>query len=210
MVFARENGQIHPILTGPLRTSGIVHFTPGVEILWIKFKLGTFIPHLPFKDLIDTETVMPNAAGTKFWLYGSAWQVPDFENADTFIARLAREGVLVRDPLVRAVLDHEPHDLAPRTVRHRFLRATGLTKTHIQQMERAQHAAALLRQGVPILDTVDRAGYFDQPHLTRSLKQWVGYTPAQLVRDSAPRACRSIQDSEPLLGYDTNVLEMIT
>ena len=76
--------------------------------------------------------------------------------------------------------------LAPRTERHRFLQATGLSHTHIRQIERAQQAAALLRQGVPILDTVYQAGYFDQPHLTRALKQWVGHTPAQLIRMSHP------------------------
>jgi AraC-like DNA-binding protein len=40
----------------------------------------------------------------------------------------------------------------------------------------------LLEQGVSILDTVEQAGYFDQPHLTRSLKRYVGYTPAQILR----------------------------
>jgi methylphosphotriester-DNA--protein-cysteine methyltransferase len=53
-------------------------------------------------------------------------------------------------------------------------------------MQRAQHAQALLQQGVSILDTVDEAGYFDQPHLTRSLKQFIGYTPAQIIRLSQP------------------------
>jgi AraC-like DNA-binding protein len=73
-----------------------------------------------------------------------------------------------------------------RTVRHRFLRATGLNASRIRQVKRAQHAQALLRQGVSILDTVDEAGYFDQPHLTRSLKQFIGYTPAQIIRSSQP------------------------
>jgi hypothetical protein len=31
---------------------------------------------------------------------------------------------------------------------------------------------------------VDAAGYYDQPHLTRSLKQWVGHTPAQIIEMS--------------------------
>jgi AraC-like DNA-binding protein len=71
-------------------------------------------------------------------------------------------------------------------VRHRFLRATGVSQNHIYQIERAQRAAALLQQGVSILDTVYELGYYDQPHLTRSLRQWVGYTPAQLLRLNTP------------------------
>ena len=65
-----------------------------------------------------------------------------------------------------------------------FLRVTGLTQGHIYQVERANRAAAMLRQGTPIPDTAYLAGYFDQPHLTRSLKQWIGYTPAQVIRMS--------------------------
>ena len=84
-------------------------------------------------------------------------------------------------------LNDEPQDIPDRTMRHRFLRATGLTQTYIRQMQRAQRAAALLEQGVPILDTVYEAGYFDQPHLTRSLKRFIGKTPAQqLVRVCEP------------------------
>ena len=40
---------------------------------------------------------------------------------------------------------------------------------------------ALQALGVPIIDTIYRAGYYDQPHLTRSLKYFIGQTPAQLL-----------------------------
>jgi methylphosphotriester-DNA--protein-cysteine methyltransferase len=69
-------------------------------------------------------------------------------------------------------------------VQRRFLRATGLTHGAVSQIERAHRAVALLRQGVSILDTVERAGYADQPHLTRSLKRLIGQTPAQLAPES--------------------------
>ena len=64
----------------------------------------------------------------------------------------------------------------------RFLRATGLTHGLVVQIERAQHALKLLQHGMPILDTVEQAGYADQPHLTRSLKRLVGQTPAQILK----------------------------
>jgi AraC-like DNA-binding protein len=96
-----------------------------------------------------------------------------------------RGGVLVRDPLVDPALRGRPQDLSPRTVRHRFLRATRLTRSCNHQIERAQEAAALLQRGRPISDAVHEVGYYDQPHLTRSLKQWVGRTPAQILRTSA-------------------------
>lgn len=179
MVFVRYNGKMQPLFVGPLLTSGMVSYTEGAEILWLKFKLGTFMPHLPARNFLDSETMLPEAASNSFYLKGSAWQFPDFENVDTFVDKLVREDVLVRDPVVNAVLQGHPQDVASRTVRHRFLRATGLTQTHIFQYERAKQAATLLQQGVPILDTVHELGYFDQPHLTRALKRFIGYTPGQ-------------------------------
>ncbi len=187
MVFVRQDDSLRSLIVGPWTTAGVASYTEGAELLWIKFRLGTFMPHLPTRDFLDTETILPGAARQSFWLHGSTWQFPDYENAETFVDRLVRNDVLVRDPAVDAVLQGHPQEMASRTVRHRFLRAAGLPQGHIHQIERAQRAAALLRQGMSILDAVDEAGYFDQPHLTRALKQWVGYTPAQIARMSEPR-----------------------
>jgi AraC-like DNA-binding protein len=207
MVLVRHasRGNVQLLVVGPLTTAGVVSWTEGAELLWIKFKLGTFMPHLPARDFLDVETILPGAASNSFWLNGSAWQFPDYENADTFVDRLGRDDALRFDPVVNAALQDQPQELSSRTVRHRFLRVTGLSESHIRQIERAQRAAALLQQGVSIPDTVYEVGYFDQPHLTRSLKQWVGHTPAQLIRMSRP-ACHFIQDSFLLPGYNTNVL----
>jgi hypothetical protein len=180
MVLVRERGNLHPLVVGPLKTAGVATWGEGAEILWIKFKLGVFMPRFPVRDLLDRETHLDEATGRSFWLSGSVWEAPAYENADTFVKRLVREGLLVQDPLIPTVLQNQLPEMAPRTVRHRFLQATGLTQTRIRQIKRAQEAAALLAQGVSILDTVHLAGYFDQPHLTRALKQWVGYTPAQI------------------------------
>jgi hypothetical protein len=188
MVLVKVDGRVRSTVVGPWTTSGVASWGEGGEILWIKFKLGTFMPHLPTRTFLNSETILPEAGSNSFWLKGSAWQVPDFENVDTFVERLVRQQVLVFDPVVGAALHDQlnPQEIASRTVRHRFLRATGLTQNHIRQMKRAQYAEARLRQGAPILDVVFDAGYFDQPHLTRALKQFTGYTPAQIIRMSQP------------------------
>lgn len=185
MVIVRHEGHTRLIVAGSLTSAGVVSWAGGAEILWVKFPLGTFMPHLPAKALQDKETLLPDASNRAFYLKGSAWEVPHYENVDVFIARLVREEVILRDPVVEAVLAGQDVSLSPRTVRHRFLQSTGLTQTDIHQIRRAQQAAALLTQGVSILDTVHDAGYFDQPHLTRSLRRWVGHTPAQLIRQNA-------------------------
>jgi methylphosphotriester-DNA--protein-cysteine methyltransferase len=139
-------------------------------------------------------------------LHGSAWQFPNFDNADTFVNRLVRQGLLAHEPIVEAALQeqlnrccqlpwlHQPRwldepaaeyllkELSVRSVQRRFLRATGLTHKTMFQIERAQYAVTLLQQGVSILDTVEQAGYYDQPHMTRSLKHFIGQTPAEILR----------------------------
>src|SRR5262249_43490834 len=148
MVFTRVEGRLLPIVVGPLTSAGGLSYGGGAEIIWIKFKLGTFIPHLPTRNFLDTETLLPDAGSqSSFWLKGSAWEFPDHENVDTFVDTLVREEILVQDPVVNAALQgHEP-DISPRTLRHRFLQATGLTQGHIRQFQRAQQAASLLQQG---------------------------------------------------------------
>jgi AraC-like DNA-binding protein len=183
MVVVKYKGNTQLYVVGPLTAAGVVTYEEGGEILWIKFKLGTYMPHLPPGQFRDVETVLPEATSRSFWLNGSAWEFPNHENVDTFVDRLARKELLARDPVVRAVLQGGQEGMPARTVRHRFLQTTGLSHSHIRQVERAQQAAALLRQGLPIPDAAYLAGYFDQPHLTRSLKQWVGYTPAQILRN---------------------------
>lgn len=67
-------------------------------------------------------------------------------------------------------------------MQRRIVRATGLTQQTIRQIKRAHAAAALLAQGVAILDVVDQLGYADQAHLSRALRRFIGDTPARLLR----------------------------
>jgi hypothetical protein len=185
LIVVRQAGNTRALVVGPLTGAGVASWAAGAEILWIRFALGTFMPHLPTRNLLDTEAVLPDATTKSFWLGGSAWPFPDHENAEVFVGRLVREGVLARDPVVGAAsTGRPPQGLSPRTLRHRFLRATGLAQGAVCQVERANRAAAHLRRGVPIPDVIHREGYFDQPHMTRSLKRWVGLTPARIARSN--------------------------
>lgn len=186
MVFVRHQDNQRPMVVGPWTAAGVASWKKDAEILWIKFKLGAFMPHLPAKVFLDRELILPEGSSHTFWLNGSAWQFPDYENVETFVARLVREGMLVQDPVVNAALHGRPPEIPARTVRHRFSRVTGLSQSHIYQFDRAQRAAALLRQGVSILDAVFELGYFDQPHLTRSMRRWIGHTPAEIVQLNKP------------------------
>lgn len=182
LLFLKEHGRVQVSVEGPLTKARPTIQAEGTEWLVIKFTPGTFLSSLHVSNLVNGEAVLPLAARNSFWLDGSTWHFPDYEQVETFVARLARADVLLRDPVVNAVLRDQPQELSSRTVRRHFLRATGLTPKAFEQIERAKQAAALLEQGVSLLDTVYQAGYADQPHMTRSLKHYIGYTPAHLAR----------------------------
>jgi AraC-like DNA-binding protein len=42
----------------------------------------------------------------------------------------------------------------------------------------------LLREGMTIAEVIDRVGYYDQAHLTRALRRFVGQTPGRIARES--------------------------
>jgi hypothetical protein len=123
MVFVKHSRQMHAIVVGALPKAGAVSWGEGAEILWVKFKLGTFMPHLPTRNFLNTETMLPQASSQSFWLRGAALEFPDFENVDTFLKRLAREQSLVFDANIHAALHDQPNDISPRTLRHHLRNA---------------------------------------------------------------------------------------
>jgi AraC-like DNA-binding protein len=183
MVVTRHRGKTFLTLRGPETRVTTADCPAEGEWLGIRFKLGTFMPQLSTANLLDRKDVtLPGATGQSFWLNGSAWEYPDFENAETFVTRLALNGVIARDAAVEAALHGQRQALSMRSAQRHFLQATGMTHGRFRQIERARSATNLLTQGASILDTVHEAGYFDQAHLTRSLKHFIGQTPAQVIR----------------------------
>lgn len=184
MVVSKVEGKTSMIIRGPETRATDFECPPEGEWFGVRFKLGTYMPLFLPGDLRDhRNAILPNASGHSFWLQGSAWELPTFENAETFVARLVRRGLLRSDPTIRDLGSGEPNDRSVRTDQRRFLRTTGLTRSAANQIERARKATHLLKQGRAILDVVFETGYYDQAHLTRSLKHYIGHTPAQVIRE---------------------------
>ena len=183
MVVTRRAGRTCLTVRGPETRATPADCPADGEWFGVRFKLGTFMPLLRPAALRDRNDVtLPDAGARSFWLNGSAWQYPDFEDAETFVNRLVRNGLITLDTSVRDALRRGPAGLSPRTAQRHFLRATGLTHGAARQIERARRAAHLLANGAPVMDAVRHAGYFDQAHLTRSLRRFTGMTPARIAR----------------------------
>ncbi len=186
LVIARAGGLAQVILRGPVTRASVADCPADGEWLGIRFRVGTHLPGLPTSNLLDHRSLaLPRAGDRMFWFCGQPWEIPTFHNAETFVAKLAAAGVIARDGVVELVFESRQLDVTLRSVQRRFLQATGMTRDGFRQIERARYATHLLRGGMSVLDVVDRAGYFDQPHLSRALRRLIGPTPAGLLRSDA-------------------------
>jgi hypothetical protein len=185
LVVWSHRGLVHVAARGPETVASVADVPDESESFGISFALGTSMPHLPVSRLVDTQMECPHVTAGEFVLRGDEWSLPTFDNAEEFVGRLVREGVLVRDPLVGEAVQGETPSIGARSVQRRVGAATGLTQGAIRQIERARRAAILLGEGVAALDVVHRLGYYDQPHLARSLKRFIGRTATQLRRGDA-------------------------
>lgn len=207
LVVTKYRDRCFITLRGPATKAMPAYSPEDAEFVGIQLKPGVFVADFPASMVGEGHDLsLPEASGDSFWLKSSAWQYPDFENADTFVDHLLREGLLVVDPVVDSVLSAQPVDMSLRTIRRRFLRATGLTYGALFQIERARHATALLKGGMSILDATYEAGYFDQPHLTRSLKRYIGLTPAQVVDEQRSKPLSFLyKQTPPILAYNNDM-----
>jgi hypothetical protein len=187
LVFWEQQGVMHAAVRGPETAASIAGTVGDSESFGITFAHGASMPHLPIGALVDGGRDSPHVTGRTFRLRGEEWRIPGFDDAESLVERLVRAGVLVRDPLVDEVVWGGAAPVGTRSLQRRVAAATGLTQGAIRRIERAREAAVLLGAGVRALDVVHRLGYYDQPHLARSLQRFIGRTAMQL-REPDPAA----------------------
>ena len=187
-MFAKRQGRTYVDMCGPETRATFKTFSAGSYVYGINFKAGVFMPQRPTSSLVDARLQLPHASDRTFWLHDSALPIPRLEDAEAFAERLLRVGLIKRDPVVSASLRGEPQQLSARSMQYRYAKSTGLSLRTIRQIERVRQAALLLEQGVAVPDVVYQLGYFDQAHLTRSLKHLYGQSPTRVAQVTASTA----------------------
>ncbi|MBO3751190.1 helix-turn-helix transcriptional regulator [Streptosporangiaceae bacterium NEAU-GS5] len=180
LVFWEREGTAYATITGPETRTGTAPVPEGARFVGIEFAVGTSLRAVPVPALVDGGVELPDTTRRSFRLDGARWETPGPDDAEALVGRLVRTGAVVRDPLVTEVRTGHRPALSGRTVERRFRAATGLTQGAVRQIERARTAAALLADAVPVADVLARLGYFDEPHLARALRRFVGRTVRQL------------------------------
>ncbi|MEV4278474.1 helix-turn-helix domain-containing protein [Actinoplanes xinjiangensis] len=184
LVFWEQAGLAHAAVTGPETRTGTAPVPEGAIFTGVEFAVGTSLRAVPTAALVDGGIALPDTTHRAFRLDGARWETPGPDDVEALVDRLVRAGTVVRDPLVAEVLRGRRPAVSERTVERRFRAATGLTRGAVRQIERARTAAGLLAGGAPAGDVVAALDYFDEPHLARALRAYVGRTVGQL-RDGA-------------------------
>jgi hypothetical protein len=180
LVFWQQAGRAYADVTGPETRTGTAPVPEGATFTGIDFAVGTSLRAVPTPALVDGGIRLPDSTGRTFRLDGACWETPGADDAEALVSRLVRAGVVVRDLLVADLLRGHRPAVSGRTVERRFRAATGLTLGAFRQIERARRAAELLAAGDTAPDVVAKLDYYDEPHLARALRSYVGRTARQL------------------------------
>jgi hypothetical protein len=180
LVFWERDGRAYAGISGPETRTATAPVPEGAAFVGIEFAVGTSLRTVPTPTLVDGGAELPDATRGSFWLDGIRWERPGPDDAEALVDRLVRSGTVVRDPLVTEVRRGHRPAVSGRTVERRFRAATGFTQGAVRQIERVRRASTMLAGGVPVGDVVAKLEYFDEPHLARALRRYVGRTARQL------------------------------
>lgn len=165
---------------GPETSATLAPVPAGTEWVGIRLSLGGALGRLAMNQLVDHSIEFSDVSRHSVRIFGHRVPLPRYDNAEDLVEQLVRVGLIVRDPMVRDALHGRRPDANERTIRRHFVIATGLTPGAVRQIERVREAATMISFGAPISDVAHQSGYYDQPHLARSLRLFIGHSATAL------------------------------
>ena len=178
-------------LSGPMSRSEILGGKPGqIELLNIDPLVARAVFGVPLEALTDIsvaiEDLAPDLAGPLSELF---FQGRGAELVGRAVQAPAPDGRLVR--AAAALSDGgqvswaaEIAALSERQLARRFQDAFGLSPVLYRRIQRFRKAIMAIRLGSSLADAAIVAGYADQPHFTRDVRDLTGHTPVELVRNA--------------------------
>lgn len=89
IVVWRQAGNTHVTIRGPETRATVMPIPVDAEFFGIQFRLGAFMPDLSLPMLVDRQLTATSRAGNTFRLGGSVWEIPNYENVEAFLGKLA-------------------------------------------------------------------------------------------------------------------------
>nr|WP_296071447.1 AraC family transcriptional regulator [uncultured Actinoplanes sp.] len=170
LILTRTRGRLLAGVRGPETRATTVPVPPDAEFLGLRLTLGTVLRPHPAASIVDGYVSFPVTDSGRVVIGGEDWEAPTYDNAEQFVRRLRDAGLLVRPA------GHPEGRRSRRTLQRHHRALTGLSQTAVTQIDRANAAATMLRDGLGWPAVVDALGYFDQAHLAHALQRYVGRT----------------------------------
>jgi AraC-like DNA-binding protein len=167
-------GHLFASLRGPETKATTAPVPPNAEFLGIRLTLGTVLRPHPAASIVDGNVRFPVTDSGRIVIGGHDWEAPTYENVEQFVRRLRDEGLLVRPRL--EVEENVAGHLTKRTLQRQYRAFTGLSQIAVTQIDRANAAATMLRDGLGWPRVVEALGYFDQAHLAHAMRRYVGHS----------------------------------
>ncbi|MGV9807207.1 AraC family transcriptional regulator [Micromonospora chersina] len=198
LILSRAQGRLLAGLRGPETRATTAPVPPGTEFLGVRFAFGAVLRPHPAASIVDGYVPFPVTDSGRIVIGGEGWEAPTFDNVEHFVRRLRHAGLLVRSPLgdEERVTGHPGAGPTERTRQRRHRAIIGLSQTTVRQIDRANAAATMLRDGLDWHTVVETLGYFDQAHLAHALRRYVGYTAREL-RAGHPPAMSFLYKNRP-------------
>jgi len=187
LVFIRNAQSVRAIRTGLTTRPVRLWHSEGEEVLAISFKPSVNMATVDAIASLDKGYVLKSDR-KGFRVAGEVFEIPAFNNADVFVDRLARAGLLRANRAVQSILDGQRVAMSERTLQRQFKVTTGMTYKRFTMIERAGLAAERLRKGESAQNVVHALGFYDQAHLINSVREIIGQTPSQLDRHGTLRS----------------------
>ncbi|MFD8721365.1 helix-turn-helix domain-containing protein [Streptomyces sp. NPDC059629] len=172
------------------------YVTEGVPGVWagLRFYPGTAPAFLgvPARELLDQRVELSDlwpASGVR----RLCARVDRADDPAAALEEIALERALPADPLLSRLVEALDAGctvaaiagelgLGARQLHRRSLASFGYGPKTLARVLRMQRALSLARSGVPLAETAVRAGYADQPHLSRDVRELAGVPLTGLLR----------------------------
>jgi len=184
IIISRHKGSVSVTVNGIGKEAATVPYTSGIETIGIALKPGVFLRDMKGKDIVETQHILSDGDTSYVKIADYTFLIPSFDSAEAFVNQLIDKGVLGVNAVVSSFSAGGATSTSARTLRRHVSQTTGLSPHFLHQVQRAQHATQLLQQGMSISQAANEAGYTDQAHMTKSVKQLMGRTPAQIIAAS--------------------------
>ncbi|HSX06807.1 MAG TPA: helix-turn-helix domain-containing protein [Candidatus Saccharimonadia bacterium] len=180
IILVQSDTSAEVIIRGPETAPRSEILLPGYTWIGIRLRPGVQIKNFPAQQLTDSFQIVPADTNGHFQFEGSLLQFPSFSNAEQLITQMHDLGYVSGKGLNSK---ESPERVMSSKSYYRFVkRSTGLPPYKLHQLQRMSEALDLLREGMSAATVASELGFADQAHLTRAAKQFLGYTPKELLR----------------------------